>query len=119
MLIAWLGFILPAISHVAGIRKQGGIMPRKKPEGKATTVISIVYHYLKRNGYNGLCTEGCGCLLDDLAPCCDDISHCIPGYAITKREAVRRGIGDENDRDDTIYVVPDKEWKQDGRETKT
>ncbi len=45
------------------------------------TVTEIVTRYLKRHGYDGLAGDGCGCGLGDLAPCCDNITDCTPGYA--------------------------------------
>lgn len=47
-----------------------------------TTVIEIVKAHLIANGFDGLVQQDavCGCLCDDLAPCCDNISSCKPGY---------------------------------------
>jgi len=50
---------------------------------KRVTVASIVEAWLKSNGYDGLCTEDCGCGLEDLMPCCEDCGGCEPGYAHT------------------------------------
>lgn len=46
------------------------------------TVIEIVKAHLEANGFDGLVqTDGaCGCLLDDLQPCCGDFGTCEPGY---------------------------------------
>lgn len=46
------------------------------------TVIEIVKAYLTDNGYDGLYSEygECACEISDLAPCCDAISSCHPGY---------------------------------------
>jgi len=48
------------------------------------TVKEIVTEYLKDNGYDGLCSEECGCAIDDLMPCNDDQSYCSPGYMHSK-----------------------------------
>jgi hypothetical protein len=40
------------------------------------TVKDIVREYLLANGADGLCTDDCGCSVDDLAPC-GDCSDCI------------------------------------------
>lgn len=48
------------------------------------TVIEIVREHLVAGGFDGLVRPDveCGCLLADLAPCCDDISACRPGYRV-------------------------------------
>lgn len=44
-------------------------------------VREIITDYLKANGYDGLCTIGCGCGIDNLAPCdCCNIDECIPAH---------------------------------------
>ena len=48
------------------------------------TVKEIIATWLKDNGFDGLFHDSdCGCLVEDLAPCCEDISHCEPGYRYT------------------------------------
>ena len=47
------------------------------------TVIEIVKQYLKENGYDGLCNEDCGCVIDDLAPCEEMSEQCEAGYKHT------------------------------------
>jgi hypothetical protein len=45
--------------------------------------MDIVRQYLRREKYDGLCDPDnqCGCLVDDLAPCCPgEIGGCRPGY---------------------------------------
>lgn len=44
----------------------------------------IVEKYLKENGYDGLCGEGCGCQISELF-CCEypAMDDCQPGYKIT------------------------------------
>ena len=51
------------------------------------TVKDIVAAWLRLAGYDGLCTDDCGCLLTDLMPCaatdgscCD---ACVPGHKVT------------------------------------
>jgi len=43
-------------------------------------VKEIIIEYLKDNGYDGLYCDDCGCIIDDLIPCDNDCSHCVPGY---------------------------------------
>ena len=44
--------------------------------------LSIVKHFLKENGYTGLCNTDnqCGCSIKDLNPCGESISDCLPAY---------------------------------------
>ena len=45
------------------------------------TVREILIDYLKANGYDGLCTDDCGCGIEGLGPCCDDYQlRCKPAY---------------------------------------
>ena len=46
------------------------------------TVIEIVRAHLVSGGFDGLVQTDaqCGCLCDDLAPCCGEISSCEPAY---------------------------------------
>ena len=45
------------------------------------TVKEIVEEYLTTNGFDGLASDYCGCLVDDLMPCdCENIEHCQAGY---------------------------------------
>jgi hypothetical protein len=61
-------------------------------------VIEIVRSHLIANGFDGLvCTDAeCGCLCDDLAPCCSDMSQCEPGY---------RGADESGQSDWAIYTT--------------
>jgi hypothetical protein len=49
------------------------------------TVKKIVEERLRKDGFDGLCggraCDGCGCILDDLFPCGQDFSECVPGHA--------------------------------------
>jgi len=47
---------------------------------KNPTVLTIVTDYLKDNGYDGLYTEGCDCLLGDLCPCGCGSLDCRAGH---------------------------------------
>lgn len=65
-------------------------------------VTEIVAAYLREHGYSGLydpeCAEGCGCTVDDLRPCDEDMSGCKPGYRCTIIEEHRfEGIGPVRD----------------------
>ena len=46
------------------------------------TVKEIVKDYLEKNGYDGLCSEQCGCGLDGLMPC-----SCVKNEVIEMCEA--------------------------------
>jgi len=79
------------------------------------TVKEILKHWLEQNGYDGLCSEECGCELSDLCPCClgENILSCEPGYKVPCPE-------DCGDHD--WHIAPDKpvappeipEWQQKG-----
>lgn len=52
---------------------------------KNPSIHDIVQQYLKRNGYEGLCGDECGCSIDDLFPCSGlnmpgDVINCQAGY---------------------------------------
>jgi hypothetical protein len=44
------------------------------------TLKEIVEQYLRQNGFDGLYTDECGCLLDDLFPCSAPAVDCQAGY---------------------------------------
>ena len=72
------------------------------------TVREIVVEYLRAHGYDGLWTndcgdDGCGCLIDDLAPCCcESFFECEPGYKLPGNEdydflvGPKKEVQDEN-----------------------
>jgi len=62
------------------------------------TIKQIVEQYLRANGYDGLCTEDCGCFLGDLfCCCCEAHEDCKPGY---------KGRNEEG-----IEIIQEKPWK--------
>ena len=68
------------------ILKGSGVNQNITPEKTPETVKEIVADYLKKNGYDGLCRDGCGCGLDCFMPCSDEIRHnCRPAYAKTQK----------------------------------
>ena len=49
-----------------------------------TTVEEIIVEYLKKNGYDGLAGDECGCGIDDIEPCgAMFIANCAAGYKMT------------------------------------
>lgn len=44
------------------------------------SVNRMVEDFLRLNGFGGLCTDGCGCAVDDLAPCMYPSFDCIAAY---------------------------------------
>ena len=69
------------------------------------TVHEIILEYLEEHGFDGLCTDDCGCLLDDLAPCCSEsLIDCVPGIKISVTEANKLGM--EVDDDCEWIMVP-------------
>lgn len=47
------------------------------------TIKEISEQYLRANGYDGLCSYECGCLLGDFMPCQQPDAICRPGYKHT------------------------------------
>ena len=41
-------------------------------------VREIVKQWLTTNGHDGLCTDDCGCGVEDLMPCCTGCHNCVP-----------------------------------------
>jgi len=64
------------------------------------TVRQIVADRLKADGYDGLfCSVGdCGCVLDDLMPCCESCEHCEAGFR-----------GPDPDGECTFRIYPTRE----------
>ena len=59
-------------------------------------VIKILENHLKVIGADGLCTNGCGCGIGDLAPCGHWIGDCVPAkLAIATEAGECHEIGDE------------------------
>ena len=42
------------------------------------TAIELLADKLKEMGADGLCNHDCGCVLDDLIPCCCLEAYCVP-----------------------------------------
>ena len=42
-------------------------------------IYDIIREYIEKNGYDGLVSEECGCVLGDLAPC-EMMDDCEPAY---------------------------------------
>lgn len=61
-------------------------------------VIDMVAKYLKKNGFDGLYSDGeCGCLLEDLAPCGNLLGDCKPGFKHEATEETERRKSDGYD----------------------
>jgi hypothetical protein len=70
-------------------------------------VSEILKAFLEGNGFDGLCSDYCGCGKDDLAPCggdMDDITQCCAAYHV---QYVPEIHGNEMDADpgDWIYTT--------------
>lgn len=46
------------------------------------TLKTLVGQWLVTNGYDGLCSENCGCEIADLMPCDEPRTDCLPGHKI-------------------------------------
>jgi hypothetical protein len=71
-------------------------------------VKTMVTDHLRWVGADGLCTDGCGCGIDDLAPCECWCPDCVPA-----RRTIAAEAGECHDIGDTIYVAIEP---TDGRE---
>lgn len=72
------------------------------------TVREILIKWLKQNRFDGLANgpdDPCGCGLDDIAPCWQDILGCNPAYRhIATEDDPERGI----EKGDTYYSTKPK-----------
>ncbi len=68
-------------------------------------VYQIVVDYLKTHGYDGLCSQSCGCGIDNLMPCESDIvagckpavkTKCTPDHCPNPDECPGYGDSDKN-----------------------
>ena len=68
-------------------------MIKSEQEGEMT-VHEIILEYLEEHGFDGLCTNECGCSIDDLAPCCcsECVMDCVPARKISVTEAIILGM---------------------------
>jgi hypothetical protein len=67
-------------------------------------VKGIVKEYLENNGFDGLCTEDCGCRNDDLMPCGEGFIQCVPGHLISAEDAKAQGFYVD---DDCEFIIAD------------
>ena len=74
------------------------------------TVKEIVMKYLKDNGFDGLYSEDCGCLVDDLIPCSSDAEYCEAGVKKNCSECENNLAIDErhNCADDYDFCLGEK-----------
>jgi hypothetical protein len=56
---------------------------------------TILAEYLEQYGYDGLCSDDCGCLIADLAPCGEMSCDCQAGWI------------DPEKTDDGFYITTD------------
>ena len=76
------------------------------------TVKEIVKEYLKKNGYDGLYNDNCGCkITEDLCPCDDWFSpYCEAGYLIEYKDGEECSCGEDCD----WHIGPKKAEVEDG-----
>ena len=68
-------------------------------EMKTPDVQSILYDYLKANGFDGLCGECCGCGLDSLMVCDYPRPDCEPAYKIKCRRCGEEWFTSDEDQE--------------------
>lgn len=49
----------------------------------APNLQTYIAEKLEEDGYDGLCSEGCGCGLDDFMPCGESNRECVVARAVT------------------------------------
>lgn len=64
------------------------------------TMAEVVEGYLENHEHEGLCSEECGCELDDLFPCCELGIDCIPARKVLCGDCENR------ETDSCIYEWP-------------
>lgn len=75
---------------------------------KKITLLEIVKKWLQENGYDGFCTEDCGCTLDgsDALLSCEILrDYCVPAYKRPAREEDTKNIDCEVG---DMILTPDK-----------
>jgi len=74
------------------------------------SVGEIIISKLKEIGADGLCTDGCGCSLDDLAPCgaCIIGNDGIPEDCVPALRVIAKESGECYDAGDEIFIPLDK-----------
>ena len=79
------------------------------------TVKEIVFDYLKKNIYGGLCNYECDCKINDLEACGEMKGDCVAGYlaycceCALKDDCDTRMAVDLSDLD--FLIAPTKCWK--------
>lgn len=75
------------------------------------TVVDIVDEWLNFNGYDGLCNEGgCGCRLDDLAPCKEMIKNCEAAFLFDCSRCAKRPSCDIADEEQPWLMSASKDF---------
>lgn len=64
--------------------------------------VEIIRKYLKDNGFDGLYNDdGCCCGTENLVPCSEDFSYCLPGYLIIMTGGLYDQIGPDKPKEAT------------------
>ena len=76
---------------------------RNSQAEKQISAQEILTTWLQDNGYEGLCSDCCGCGIDNLIPCGSDPTNCVAAIKTTVQE------GDEDQYDgldvgDVVYI---------------
>jgi len=79
------------------------------------TVNKIIQDYLRKNGYDGLAGDECGCDIDELAPCDGPCLDCVPAFKrkATAEDIEKMDLAGYVDVGDIYYVAAEKEAADD------
>ena len=68
-------------------------------------IMDFVRKYMEENGYTALCSNSCGCTIDDLAPCDSWFGSCLFGYANNCETCAKQETCSDTQIDDGFEIL--------------